>query len=105
MQEVRGSSPLSPTTSLPISMAKTAETTIRLDIDSRSLEGNDGATLGQLFGAQYPDGFAKGVAARLNGRVVDFHTPIHESGRVERHPLTTPDGWHAVRHSSPTVMA
>jgi threonyl-tRNA synthetase len=86
-------------------MAKTAEKVIRLDIDSRSLEGNDGATLGQIFGAQYPDGFAKGIAAKLNGRVVDFHTPIHESGSVELLRIDSPEGLQVLRHSTAHLLA
>ena len=86
-------------------MAKTAEKTIRLDIASRSLEGNDGATLGQIFGAQYPDGFAKGIAAKLNGRVVDYHTPIHESGRLELLRIDSPEGLQVLRHSTAHLMA
>src|SRR2546430_1556949 len=105
MQEVRGSSPLSPTTPPRIPMAKTAEKTIRLDIDSRSLEGDDGATLGQLMRAQYPEGFERGVAAKLNGRVVDFHTPIHESGRVDLLSLDSPEGLQVLRHSTAHLMA
>src|SRR5437773_5064318 len=105
MQEVRGSSPLSPTPPPRIPMAKTAEKTIRLDIDSRSLEGDDGATLGQLMRAQYPEGFERGVAAKLNGRVVDFHTPIHESGRVDLLTLDSPEGLQVLRHSTAHLMA
>src|SRR5439155_1398130 len=105
MQEVRGSSPLSPTTPPRIPMAKTAEKTIRLDIDSRSLEGDDGATLGQLMRAQYPEGFERGVAAKLNGQVVDFHTPIHESGRVDLLSLDSPEGLQVLRHSTAHLMA
>jgi len=86
-------------------MAKTAEKTIRLDIDSRSLEGDDGATLGQLMRAQYPEGFERGVAAKLNGRVVDFHTPIHESGRVDLLSLDSPEGLQVLRHSTAHLMA
>ena len=86
-------------------MAKTAEKTIRLDIDSRSLEGDDGATLGQLMRAQYPEGFERGVAAKLNGQVVDFHTPIHESGRVDLLSLDSPEGLQVLRHSTAHLMA
>ncbi len=86
-------------------MAKTLEKTIRLDINGRSLEGTDGATLGQLLGAQYPEGFQRGVAAKLNGHVVDFHTPIHESGRVELLSLESPEGLQVLRHSTAHLMA
>ncbi|TMQ56478.1 MAG: threonine--tRNA ligase [Candidatus Eisenbacteria bacterium] len=55
--------------------------------------------------AQYPEGFERGVAAKLNGRVVDFHTPIHESGRVDLLSLDSPEGLQVLRHSTAHLMA
>ncbi len=104
MQEVRGSSPLSPTTSttrkrtIPPAM-------IELDIDSRRLEAAPGSTLGNLFHEQYQEAFRLGVAARLNGRLVDFHTPIHESGHIDLVPVDSPEGLSVLRHSTSHLMA
>ena len=105
MQEVRGSSPLSPTTSLPIPVTTTTQNVIKLEIDSRSLEAGEGTTLGELFSKSYPEGFGRGVAARLNGKIVDFHTPIRESGRLELLPINSPEGVQVLRHSTAHLMA
>src|SRR5262245_23676104 len=102
MQEVSGSSPLSPTISTRM---ENLQTVIQLDIDSRRLEAKDGSTLGSVFHEQYQEAFRQGVAAKLNGRVVDFHTPIHESGRVELLPVESGEGLQVLRHSTAHLMA
>jgi len=78
---------------------------MKLEIDGRSLDAPEGATLGQLLSEQYPEGFKRGVAAKLNGRLVDYHTPIREEGRVEFVPLDTPEGLAVLRHSTAHLMA
>src|SRR2546427_13281966 len=103
MQGVRGSSPLSPTNSLtPMTMTSQ---NVKLEIDGRSFEAPEGSTIGSILGSQYPEGFRQGVAAKLNGKVVDFHTPIHESGRLELLPLDSPEGLRVLRHSTAHLMA
>ncbi len=78
---------------------------VKLEIDGRSLEAPEGATLGAILRSQYPDGLGRGVAARLNGTIVDFHTPIRESGRLELLSLDTPEGLQVLRHSTAHLMA
>jgi threonyl-tRNA synthetase len=78
---------------------------IDLEVDSRHLTADPGTTLGALFHEKYPEAFRLGVAARLNGRIVDFHTPIRESGRVELIPVGTPAGLAVLRHSTAHLMA
>ncbi len=78
---------------------------IELQIDGRSLKADEGSTLGAILHGQYQEGFRLGVAARLNGRIVDFHTPIHESGRVEFVPVEAPEGLAVLRHSTSHLMA
>jgi len=78
---------------------------IQLEVDGKRLEAAPGSTLGAIFHEQYQEAFRQGVAARLNGRVVDFHTPIHESGRVELIPVETPEGLAVLRHSTSHLMA
>ena len=78
---------------------------VKLEIDGRSFETPEGTTLGALFGSQYPEGFGKGIAAKLNGKVVDFHTPVHESGRLELLQLNSPEGLRVLRHSTAHLMA
>src|SRR6266850_1305211 len=103
MQEVRGSSPLSPTTSTEPS--GNPQPLIQLEIDSRQLQAEPGTTLGALFHEQYQEAFRLGVAAKLNGRLVDFHTPIHESGRLELVPVESVEGLSVLRHSTSHLMA
>jgi threonyl-tRNA synthetase len=78
---------------------------IQLEVDSRRLEAEPGKTLGAIFHEQYQEAFRQGVAAKLNGRVVDFHTPIHESGRIELIPVETDEGLSVLRHSTAHLMA
>src|SRR5258705_483415 len=103
MQGVRGSSPLSPTT-LPIPMTVTSQN-VKLEIDGRSFEAPEGTTIGALLGSQYKEGFKQGIAATLNGKVVDFLTPIHESGRLTLLPIDSPEGLRVLRHSTAHLMA
>ena len=78
---------------------------IQLEVDGKRLEAAPGSTLGAIFHEQYQEAFKKGVAARLNGRVVDFHTPIQESGKVEFIPVDDPEGLAVLRHSTAHLMA
>ncbi len=78
---------------------------IQLEVDGRQLEAESGLTLGQIFHEQYQDAFRLGVAAKLNGRVVDFHTPVHESGRLELIPVDSKEGLAVLRHSTAHLMA
>jgi len=83
----------------------TTSQNVKLEIDGRSLEGPEGSTIGELLREQYPEGFGRGIAAKLDGKVVDFHTPIHQSGRVELLSLNTPEGLQVLRHSTAHLMA
>jgi len=78
---------------------------LTLELNGRKLEAEEGTTLDGVFMAQFKDGFKQGIAAKLNGRVVDFHTPLHESGKVELIPLDTPEGLAVLRHSTAHLMA
>jgi threonyl-tRNA synthetase len=78
---------------------------IHLELDGRQLEAEAGTTLGSLFHEQYQEAFRLGVAAKLNGRLVDFHTPIQESGHLELVPAESPEGLSVLRHSTAHLMA
>jgi threonyl-tRNA synthetase len=78
---------------------------VKLEIDGRSFEAPEGTTIGALLGSQYKEGFKKGIAARLNGKVVDFLTPIRESGKLDLLPVDSPDGLRVLRHSTAHLMA
>ena len=86
-------------------MTTTTPNVIKLEINGRSFEASEGTTLSQLFSAEYKEGYKQGVAARLNGRIVDFHTPVRESGRLELLPLESPEGLQVLRHSTAHLMA
>src|SRR5512138_542827 len=100
MQGVSGSSPLSPTISKP-----KESPVIQLEVNGRQLEAESGSTLGQIFHEQYQEAFRLGVAAKLNGQIVDFHTPITESGKLELISVDTPEGLAVLRHSTAHLMA
>src|SRR2546425_4398691 len=72
------------------STTPTAQSLMKLEIDGRSFEASEGTTLDELFVKSFREGFKQGIAAKLNGKVVDFHTPIRESGRGEPVPLYDP---------------
>jgi len=78
---------------------------IRIDVNGRQLEAEPGSTLGQVFHEQYQEAFKLGIAARLNGRIVDFHTPVFDSGKAELIPVDTPEGLAVLRHSTAHLMA
>ncbi len=78
---------------------------ITLDIAGQRLEAEEGSNLGELFKRSYPQGFKEGVAAKLNGRVVDFMTPLRESGSLELIPVDSPEGLAVLRHSTAHLMA
>jgi len=78
---------------------------IELQVNGHSLKAETGSTLGAVLHEQYQEGFRKGVAAKLNGRLVDFHTPIRESGKVEFVPVESPEGLAVLRHSTSHLMA
>jgi len=78
---------------------------LTLELNGRSLTAPDGATLGGLLQEQFPNAFDRNVAGRLNGRIVDFHTPLHESGRLELVPTESPEGLAVLRHSTSHLMA
>jgi threonyl-tRNA synthetase len=78
---------------------------ITLDIGGQRLEAEEGSTLGEVFKRSYPEGFKAGVAAKLNGRVVDFHTPVRESGSLQFVSVDSPEGLAVLRHSTAHLMA
>jgi len=78
---------------------------VKLEVDGRSLEAPEGSTIGAMLGSQYKEGFKKGIAAKLNGKIVDFLTPIRESGTLELLPLESPEGLRVLRHSTAHLMA
>ena len=87
------------------STTPTSQSLMKLEMDGRSLEASEGTTLGELFAKSFREGFKQGIAAKLNGKVVDFHTPIRESGRLELIPLDSPEGLQVLRHSTAHLMA
>jgi threonyl-tRNA synthetase len=78
---------------------------IQLELDGRRLTAKPGESLSAILGRDFPDAFKQGIAAKLNGRVVDFHTPIEESGRLEMVPVDAPEGLAVLRHSTAHLMA
>ena len=78
---------------------------IQLELDGRRLEAKPGESLSTILGRDCPDAFKQGIAAKLNGRIVDFHTPIEESGRLEMVPVDAPEGLAVLRHSTAHLMA
>ncbi|HEU4724234.1 MAG TPA: threonine--tRNA ligase, partial [Candidatus Eisenbacteria bacterium] len=78
---------------------------ITLDVAGQRLEAEEGATLGEVFKRSYPEGFKAGVAAKLNGRVIDFHTPVKESGELSFVSVDSPEGLAVLRHSTAHLMA
>ena len=78
---------------------------VKLEVDDRSFDAQEGSTLGALFAEQYPEAFRRGVAAKLNGRLVDYHTPIRESGKLEFVAVDSPEGLAVLRHSTSHLMA
>jgi len=83
----------------------TTSQNVKLEIDGRSFEAAEGTTIGALLGSQYKEGFKKGIAAELNGKVVDFLTPLHESGTLTLLPIDSPEGLRVLRHSTAHLMA
>jgi threonyl-tRNA synthetase len=78
---------------------------LNLELDGRSLTAPEGATLGSVLKEQVPNALDRNVAARLNGRVVDFHTPVRESGQLALIPQESPEGLAVLRHSTAHLMA
>ncbi len=78
---------------------------LTLDLDGHPLEAESGTTLGALLRERSPKALERGIAAKLNGRVVDFHTPIQESGALELVPIQSPEGLAVLRHSTAHLMA
>jgi threonyl-tRNA synthetase len=78
---------------------------LKLELNGRTFEAESGTTLDALFMAQYKEGFKEGIAAKLNGRVIDFHTPITESGKVEMIQADSDEGLAVLRHSTAHLMA
>jgi threonyl-tRNA synthetase len=78
---------------------------LNLELNGRTFQAEPGTTLDALFMAQYKEGFKEGIAAKLNGRVIDFHTPLHESGKIEMVTADSPEGLAVLRHSTAHLMA
>ncbi len=78
---------------------------LTLNVAGQRLEAEPGATLGETFKRSYPEGFKAGVAAKLNGRIIDFHTPVNESGELSFISVDSPEGLAVLRHSTAHLMA
>jgi len=78
---------------------------LKLEIAGKSFEAPEGTTIGALLGSQYKEGFKQGIAAELNGKVVDFLTPLHESGTLILLPIDSTEGLRILRHSTAHLMA
>ena len=78
---------------------------LTLELNGRSFQAEPGTTLDALFMSQYKEGFKEGIAAKLNGKVIDFHTPLRESGALEMIQAETPEGLAVLRHSTAHLMA
>jgi threonyl-tRNA synthetase len=78
---------------------------LNLELNGRTFQAEPGTTLDAFFMAQYKEGFKEGIAAKLNGRVIDFHTPLHESGKIEMVTADSPEGLAVLRHSTAHLMA
>ena len=75
---------------------------LNLELNGRTFQVEPGTTLDALFMSQYKEGFKEGIAAKLNGRVVDFQTPIKESGRLEMIPADSPESTALARRPRPS---
>jgi len=78
---------------------------LTLELNGRSFQAEPGTTLDALFMSQYKEGFKEGIAAKLNGKVIDFHTPLHDSGRMEMIGADSAEGLQVLRHSTAHLMA
>ena len=54
---------------------------LKLELNGRTFQAEPGTTLDALFMSQYKEGFKEGIAAKLNGKVIDFHTRSRTRGR------------------------
>ncbi len=72
--------------------------------DGTAVEVPKGATVAEALaaGKKSKNGW---VAARLNGRLLDLHAPIRESGTLEPITAETPEGLEILRHSTSHIMA
>jgi threonyl-tRNA synthetase len=86
-------------------MSELSTQMLNLELNGRSFQAEPGSTLDALFMSQYKEGFKEGIAAKLNGKVVDFQTPIKESGRLEMIPVDSPEGLAVLRHSTAHLLA
>ncbi len=86
-------------------MKATESGMLNLELNGRTFQAEPGTTLDALFMSQYKEGFKEGIAAKLNGKVVDFQTPIKESGRLEMIQPDSPEGLAVLRHSTAHLMA
>ena len=78
---------------------------LNLELNGRTFQAEPGTTLDALFMSQYKEGFKEGIAAKLNGKIVDFQTPIKDSGRIEMIPADSEEGLAVLRHSTAHLMA
>jgi threonyl-tRNA synthetase len=78
---------------------------LNLELNGKTFQAEPGTTLDALFMSQYKEGFKEGIAAKLNGKIVDFQTPIKESGRLEMIQADSPEGLAVLRHSTAHLMA
>jgi len=80
--------------------------TIRLP-DSKTLDVPEGATVADVAAAVGPRLAKAAVAGKVNGRLVDLNTPVHDGDTVEVVTLSAdnPDALYVLRHSAAHVMA
>lgn len=72
--------------------------------DGTAVEVPKGATVAEVL-ALWKKSKNGWVAARLNGRLLDLHAPIGESGTLEPISAETPEGLEILRHSTSHIMA
>ncbi|WCK55535.1 threonine--tRNA ligase [Aneurinibacillus sp. Ricciae_BoGa-3] len=73
--------------------------------DGSKREYNAGVTIEEIAASISPGLKKKAVAGKLNGKVVDLSTPIHEDAEVEIVTEDSPEGLEVIRHSSAHLMA
>ncbi|GIU92531.1 MAG: threonine--tRNA ligase [Acidimicrobiia bacterium] len=79
-------------------------------LDIRFPDGNvhsfpEGTTPAEIAAWIGPGLARAAVAAKINGRLVDLTTPLHESGDLEIVTLDSETGRHVLRHSTAHVLA
>ncbi len=64
-----------------------------------------GITAAEILKDVYPSNKSEILAAEINGKQTDLHSPVMESGKVDFISVNTPKGLEILRHSTAHIMA